>query len=153
MPRHPERGYIITKYLNTAGRVIARRSTNDKISSDIEIYVADTLGELGLWYELSGIAFLGGSIVDVGGHNPYEACRFGSAIMHGSFVYNFQDIFDRLDYNGASILVEDFSDIVHKIKGLNQDEKAYKMGLKGMKTVNDLSNKSQQIVEKINSFI
>ena len=153
VPRHPERGYIITKNLNTAGRVIARRSTNDKISSDIEIYVADTLGELGLWYELSGIAFLGGSMIDVGGHNPYEACRFGSAIMHGSFVYNFQDIFDRLDYNGASILVEDFSDIVHKIKGLNQDEKAYKMGLKGMKTVNDLSNKSQQIVEKINSFI
>ena len=153
MPRHPERGYTISKDLITAGRVIARRSIKDKISSDIEIYVADTLGELGLWYELSGIAFLGGSIVDVGGHNPYEACRFGSAIMHGPFVYNFQDIFDRLDYNGASILVEDFRDIADKIKGLNQGEKAHEMGLKGMKTVNDLSNKSQQIVEKINSFI
>jgi len=73
--------------------------------------------------------------------------------MHGPFVYNFQDIFDRLDYNGASILVEDFRDIADKIKGLNQGETAYEMGLKGMKTVNDLSNKSQQIVEKINSFI
>ena len=126
VPRHPERGYIITKNLN-AGRVIARRSIKDKISSDIEIYVADTLGELGLWYELSGIAFLGGSMVDVGGHNPYEACRFGSAILHGSFVHNFQDIFDRLDYNGASILVEGSLDIAGKIKDLNQDENAYKM--------------------------
>ena len=153
VPRHPERGYTISKDLITVGRVIARRSIKDKISSDIEIYVADTLGELGLWYELSGIAFLGGSMVDVGGHNPYEACRFGSAILHGSFVHNFQDIFDRLDYNGASILVEGSLDIAGKIKGLNQDENAYKMGLKGMKTVNELSNKSQQIVEKINSFI
>ena len=153
VPRHPERGETIANNLISSGRRIVRRSLKDKISSDTEIYVADTMGELGLWYKLSDIAFLGGSLVNVGGHNPYEPCRFGTAILHGSFVYNFQHIFDLLNSEGASILVEDSLSIVDQIKGLTQSGGAQKIGLKGMKIVNGLSDKSKSMVKVINSFI
>ena len=153
VPRHPERGDLIAKSLTATGHGIELRSKEHEVNSETEIYLADTVGELGLWYNLSEIAFLGGSMVNIGGHNPYEPCRFGTAIIHGSFVYNFQEIFDLLHSEGASILVKDSGNLVQQIKNLNQDEKAYKIGSKGMKLVNSLTDKSKLIVKTIDSFL
>ena len=121
-PRHPERGNLIAKELVSMGLKIAIRSQNQEVHSGTEIYLADTMGELGLWYNLSDIVFLGGSIVDIGRHNPYEPCRFATAIMHGPFVYNFQEIYELLRSNEVSIMVEDFKSLVDQVKFLNQDK-------------------------------
>ena len=153
VPRHPERGDLIANHLATTVHGIALRSKEHEVNSETEIYLADTLGELGLWYNLSEIAFLGGSMVNIGGHNPYEPCRFGTAIIHGSFVHNFQEIFDLLLSEGASILVKNSSNLVQQIKNLNQDEKAHKIGSKGMKLVNSLTDKSKLIVKTIDSYL
>ena len=111
------------------------------------------MGELGLWYNLSNIVFLGGSIVDIGGHNPYEPCRFGTAIMHGPFVYNFQEIYDLLRSSGVAIMVENSESLVDQVKFLKQPKKASKLGRKGIKLVNSLTDKSKLIVNVINSFV
>jgi 3-deoxy-D-manno-octulosonic-acid transferase len=64
---------------------------------DIGIYIADTLGELGLMYRLAPIAFMGGSLAHHGGQNPIEAIRLGAAVIHGPHVWNFADIYASLD--------------------------------------------------------
>ncbi|HET7714515.1 MAG TPA: 3-deoxy-D-manno-octulosonic acid transferase, partial [Bauldia sp.] len=62
-----------------------------------EIYVADTLGELGLFYRIVPVAFVGGSLVKHGGQNPIEAINLGAAVVHGPFVHNFADVYEALD--------------------------------------------------------
>ncbi len=102
VPRHPERGVEIASYLKKNNLRVGLRSKNDKILQETQIYIADTLGELGLWYRLSPVSFVGGSLVNVGGHNPFEPAALGSAILHGPYFYNFEEIYNRLnDANGA----------------------------------------------------
>ena len=73
--------------------------------------------------------------------------------MHGPFVHNFQGIYDLLYSKGASKMVKDSDDLVKQIRELNQDAKAFELGLKGLKLVNSLDDKSKSIVQVINSFI
>jgi 3-deoxy-D-manno-octulosonic-acid transferase len=87
-PRHPVRGETIAAALRREGLGVARRSLGEPIGPDTDIYLVDTLGELGLFYRLSGIAFVGGSLVDRGGHNPFEGARLDCAILHGPFMGN-----------------------------------------------------------------
>lgn len=87
-PRHPVRGETIAAALRRDGLGVARRSLGEPIGRDTDIYLVDTLGELGLFYRLAGIAFVGGSLVDRGGHNPFEAARLDCAILHGPFMGN-----------------------------------------------------------------
>jgi 3-deoxy-D-manno-octulosonic-acid transferase len=105
VPRHPERGAEIAAELREHGWRTAQRAAGEPLRPDTEIYVADTLGELGLWYRLAPISFVGGSLVPTGGHNPFEPAALGSAILHGPHVANFRDIYDRLTAAHASRLV------------------------------------------------
>ncbi len=105
VPRHPERGPEIAKKLRELGWRTALRSTEQTLQPDTEIYVADTLGELGLWYRVAPISFVGGSLAQIGGHNPFEPAALGSAILHGPHIANFADIYARLAEGKASRLV------------------------------------------------
>jgi 3-deoxy-D-manno-octulosonic-acid transferase len=67
-----------------------------------DIYVADTMGELGLFYRLAPIVFMGGSLVEHGGQNPIEAIKLGAAIVHGPHVFNFTGVYDALDAGGGA---------------------------------------------------
>ena len=80
-----------------AGLSVALRSRGELPNRDVEIYVADTLGELGLIYRLAPIVFMGGSLARRGGQNPIEAVRMGAAVMHGPHVWNFGEIYATLD--------------------------------------------------------
>jgi 3-deoxy-D-manno-octulosonic-acid transferase len=105
-PRHPGRGDAIAASLAARGLTVARRAQNDGIGAGTEIYLADTLGELGLFYRLARIVFLGGTLVPIGGQNPLEPIRLGCAVIHGPHTGNFADIFLRLDQGAASERVE-----------------------------------------------
>jgi len=96
-PRHPSRGANIAESAKGAGLAVALRSRRAQPMPDIGIYVADTLGELGLMYRLGSIVFMGGSLASHGGQNPIEAIRLGAAIIHGPHVWNFADIYAVLD--------------------------------------------------------
>ncbi|HEY1797610.1 MAG TPA: 3-deoxy-D-manno-octulosonic acid transferase [Stellaceae bacterium] len=106
-PRHPVRGEMIAAALRRDGLGVARRSLGEGITPDTDIYLVDTLGELGLFYRLSGIAFVGGSLVDRGGHNPFEAARLDCAILHGPFMGNCLAIAAALAVAGGAELVND----------------------------------------------
>ncbi len=107
VPRHPDRGADIADQLRGQGLNISRRSAGDPLGSDTDIYLADTLGELGLFYRLTGIAFMGKSLVPLGGQNPLEAARLDCAIVHGPHMMNFEDITERLKQSQASIEAAD----------------------------------------------
>ncbi|MEO0913942.1 MAG: glycosyltransferase N-terminal domain-containing protein, partial [Pseudomonadota bacterium] len=110
-PRHPERGDEIAADLRSAGWRVAQRSRGEALERDTEIYLADTLGEMGLWYRLAPLSFIGGSIVDIGGHNPYEPALLGSAIMHGPHIHNFETAYARFAAADAAIRVPGAGDL------------------------------------------
>lgn len=96
-PRHPERGEEIMNLAREAGLNAAQRSLGEPLNAGTEIYVADTMGELGLIYRLAEAVFVGGSLVEHGGQNPIEPAKLGAAILHGPHVWNFADIYEALD--------------------------------------------------------
>src|SRR6266849_96632 len=114
-PRHPERGPAVAEIASTAGLRPALRSRGASPASDIDIHIFDTLGELGLIYQLAPIVFMGGSLVRHGGQNPIEAIKFGAAILHGPHVSNFDDIYEELDRTGAAVLVNDAGKLTMQI--------------------------------------
>ncbi len=104
VPRHPQRGADIAEKLGLDFRV-KRRSKGELPAVETEIYIADTLGELGVFYRLSPIAVMGGSFVPHGGQNPLEPARIGVPVLSGPHVGNFKDIFRMLiNAGGAEIL-------------------------------------------------
>lgn len=106
-PRHPVRGESIAAIANVAGLSTALRSHRAQPMPDIGVYVADTLGELGLIYRLAPIVFMGGSLATHGGQNPIEAIRLGAAVVHGPHVWNFAEIYATLDAEHGAIAVAD----------------------------------------------
>jgi 3-deoxy-D-manno-octulosonic-acid transferase len=96
-PRHPERGPGVRELAGAAGLKAALRSRGERPDAATEIYVADTMGELGLIYRLAPVVFIGGSLVRHGGQNPIEAAKLGAAILHGPHVWNFAEIYEALD--------------------------------------------------------
>ncbi len=100
-PRHPERGDEIATMLRGRGLDVAIRSRDDAVADRHDIYLADTLGELGLLYRLAPIAFVGGSLVDVGGHNPLEAARLDCAVLIGPVHHNFTGAAEDLSAAGG----------------------------------------------------
>jgi 3-deoxy-D-manno-octulosonic-acid transferase len=97
VPRHPDRGSEVASLVAAAGLKALQRSTGRLPEAATDIYVCDTLGELGVIYRLSPIVFMGGSLVAHGGQNPIEAIKLGAAILHGPFISNFAEIYAALD--------------------------------------------------------
>ena len=106
-PRHPARGESVAAIAKAAGLSVALRSRRAQPLPDISIYIADTLGELGLIYRSAPIVFMGGSLASHGGQNPVEAARLGAAVLHGPHVWNFAEIYATLDDAHGAVLVKD----------------------------------------------
>ncbi len=104
VPRHPERAVDIRKLAQDAGLKIAQRSTGEPPDAATQVYLADTLGETGLWYALSPITCLCGSFTPVGGHNPFEPAQAGSALIHGPLYANFAEVY--ADFRAAEATCE-----------------------------------------------
>ena len=120
VPRHPERGPEIASTLRAAGHAVALRSAKE--APDSEIYVADGLGELGLFYRLAGVGFVGGSLVPRGGQNLLEPARLDCAILHGPHMANFEEIAAEMDRAGGSIRVETDDALGNAVASLLSDE-------------------------------
>ena len=96
-PRHPDRGPGIAEIATAAGLSASLRSQGRLPDGKTDIYVVDTLGELGLVYRLAPIVFVGGSLATHGGQNPVEPIKLGAAVLHGPHVWNFAEIYAALD--------------------------------------------------------
>jgi 3-deoxy-D-manno-octulosonic-acid transferase len=106
-PRHPERGAAVAEALRAAGHRVALRSRGEAVTAETEIYVADTLGEIGAWLRLAEVAFVGGSIAARGGHNPYEPAMLDVAMLHGPDTANFAEEYAVLSASGGARMVPD----------------------------------------------
>jgi 3-deoxy-D-manno-octulosonic-acid transferase len=106
-PRHPARGAGIAESAAALGLTVGLRSRGEQPKRGVDIYVADTLGELGLIYRAAPIVFMGGSLVSRGGQNPIEAIRLGAAVLHGPHIWNFAEIYTTLDQARGARLVSD----------------------------------------------
>ena len=111
-PRHPNRGlelYGLTQKLEIKSGL---RTKSKTIDAEHEIYIADTIGEMGLWYRLSEIVFVGGSLVDRGGQNILEPAALDNAIIVGPYTSNFKDIVDSFSKSQALISVKDEATLI-----------------------------------------
>jgi 3-deoxy-D-manno-octulosonic-acid transferase len=121
-PRHPHRGAAITEMLKGRGFNVARRSLGELPDRGSDAYVADTIGELGMLYKLAPVAFIGGSLVDRGGHNPVEAMQLGAVVLVGPHWHNFGDAYGALIGNGGAIVVRSAEEIAGAARKLLSDE-------------------------------
>jgi 3-deoxy-D-manno-octulosonic-acid transferase len=138
-PRHPERGAQIAQLAHAAGFSCALRSQGALPSDDIDIYIADTLGELGLLYRLAPAVFLGGSLIQHGGQNPIEPAKLGAAVLHGPHVWNFAEIYQALDGAGGALRVNDAGALTAAFGDLlTKPEKTARIGEAGKGTVDAL---------------
>jgi len=104
VPRHPARGTEIAAEMTAAGLAVARRSADEALTPQTQVYLADTLGELGLFYRACKHVVMGGSFADIGGHNPIEPAQYGDVIFFGPMTYNFLTIME--DFRQARAVVE-----------------------------------------------
>lgn len=120
-PRHATRGDTVAETLRHDGLTVAQRSKGEAIASTTDIYLADTMGELGTFYRLSPLVFLGGSLIAHGGHNPLEPARLGCAMLSGPHVHNFSDIMQQLQAAHAIEIVADAAQLGTEIARLLAD--------------------------------
>ena len=121
-PRHPNRGPEIQEQLNGLGLKTALRSKGEKISPDTNVYIADTIGEVGIWYDLSPIVFIGGSLIPHGGQNFMEPSRFRDAVIVGPYMHNFTDAMNRAKKADAVIQVNDAAELENMLLQLLQNK-------------------------------
>lgn len=118
-PRHPHRGSEIKERLTKElGLKVALRSAGEKITPDTDVYVADTIGELGIWYELFPVVFIGGSLIPHGGQNFMEPSRYRDAVIVGPHMHNFTDAMNRAKKADAVIQVNDVLELVDMVETL-----------------------------------
>jgi 3-deoxy-D-manno-octulosonic-acid transferase len=123
-PRHPARGARVAELAAEAGLKAARRGRGEPLGADTEIYVADTMGELGLIYRLAPVVFVGGSLVRHGGQNPIEPAKLGAAILHGPQVWNFAELYQTLDEARGAERVDDADGLALRLGALLADPSA-----------------------------
>jgi 3-deoxy-D-manno-octulosonic-acid transferase len=120
-PRHPHRGGDVADAAEEAGLRPALRSEGRQPDRNTDVYVVDTVGELGLFYRLSPLVLMGGSLIPHGGQNPIEPAKLGAAVLHGPHVHNFTDVYPAIDRAGGALPVSDGQTLADALAGLLAD--------------------------------
>ena len=154
IPRHPIRGKEIATSLSNRGLMISLRSENHTVQPETEIYIADTVGELGLFYRLSPIAFIGGTLIPHGGQNLLEAAKLDCAIIHGPSTDNFNTITREISNVDGSIVIENNSELADAVCLLLADEERRQTQI--LAAANVAGNKSgilETIMHQLSPFL
>lgn len=153
-PRHPQRGEDIAGLSRAMAVATGRRAAGDLPDSAVDIYVADTVGELGLFYRLAPVAFLGGSLVPHGGQNPIEPAKLGAAIVHGRHVNNFTDVYATLDADGGAVNVPDTGALAGQVlHWLSHASAARDAGRRAMSLVSNLSGAADRVMQALDPLL
>ena len=153
-PRHPERGEALAAEIARAGLRFGRRSLGEAIGPQTDIYLADTIGEMGLWYRLADLAFLGGSMVPRGGQNPIEPAKLRVPVLHGSHVENFRDVYQALADARAVTRVEDSASLAAAVTRLLADRGAReRLAREGYACVEQLAGALERTVEALEPYL
>jgi 3-deoxy-D-manno-octulosonic-acid transferase len=136
VPRHPERFASVRGLLHKQGLNFVARTEGVPCTADTEVYLGDTMGDVPLFYAAANVAFVGGSLVPVGGHNLLEPAALGRPVITGPHLFHTQDIAGKFEKVGASILVHDADQLGAAVTDLFTDEaKAIEIGKRGQEIV------------------
>lgn len=139
-PRHPIRGEQISNLIENKGFVYSRRTQKDPITLNTNVYLADTIGELSLFYSLANVSFIGGSLKN-GGHNMLEASFFKTFIIFGPDMSNFKEIATEYLQNNAAVSFQDETEATNIIKSALNNSKLIDLQNKAASSI--LEKKSQ----------
>lgn len=149
-PRHPERGDEVCSTFRSAGYHVAQRSRNEPIDDTVQVYVADTIGEMGLWYRLAHVSLIGGSISPVGGHNPFEAALLGTAVLSGPHVFNFQQVYEQLDQVGGYLRISTHNELASNVMALFANSQTHQALTKNARAlVQSAGTATQDVIAEI----
>ena len=156
-PRHPARGDEIKTLVEVNRLKVAKRSAGDVIKPNTDIYIADTMGELGLFYTLSNVVFVGGSFSSTGGHNPMEPARLHCVVLSGKDVHNFRETYDILVRENCVVMVSDENDLASKVKSFFEHpdimrqymNKAFDVAEREAKVLGRVMDKLEPILDNI----
>ena len=147
-PRHPDRGDEVADLVSARGWTAPRRSTG--ALPEGPVYLADSLGELGTWYALAPIVFLGGSLLPIGGHNPFETAQSGVATLSGPHVTNFADTYAEMTATGAARLTQDAAEIAAQVETWLSDPSSLNAARDAAKTFTESqSGQIMQVAEQL----
>jgi 3-deoxy-D-manno-octulosonic-acid transferase len=154
VPRHPDRGAEVAGIATAQGLVAVQRSQGALPNAATEIYVCDTLGELGLIYRLASVVFMGGSLVPHGGQNPIEPIKLGAAVLHGPHVANFADLYEALDEAAGNGPVADPDSLAERLAGLLSNAPARsRLAAAGRRTIAALAGAVDRSMAAIEPYL
>lgn len=154
VPRHAARGASIAADLRSMGYSVAQRSAGEAITAKTDIYLADTMGELGLFYRAAEIVFMGGSLIAHGGQNPLEAARLNNAILTGPHTHNFSAIIARFVAAQAIQVVANATELKEALKSLLADTHARaRLATNAADLVEQSRGASSIILQKLSELI
>ncbi|MBO1073204.1 3-deoxy-D-manno-octulosonic acid transferase [Roseomonas marmotae] len=151
-PRHPDRGAEVAALAaqGTPPLSVSRRAEGGRPEPGVEVYVADTLGELGLFFRLAGVALVGGSLVPKGGHNPLEPARLGCPVLFGPHTEHFREVADALLAAGGALRVENARTLAENIQDvLTNPERASTMTRAAAKIADNAAHLPGALAEAI----
>jgi len=155
-PRYPDLKRKIVSQLSKSDLKFSVRSEAQPISPQTQVYVADTIGEMGLWYKLAPIVFLGGSLLEtLNGHNPYEPSKFSAAILTGVYHSNFSEVFDQMIKLGCAIEITNSLSLANSVSKLLKNPQevrrmgriAFEFSKEGSKSLTELRNEILQLIK------
>jgi len=150
-PRHPNRGDAIADMIEAAGLRFARRSAGEP-PADTQVYLADTLGEMHLWYPRAGRVYVGGGLTDRGGHTPYEPAAFEAALIFGADTKNFRASYDRLRASDAAVEVTGVESLAQALTDLEPVDVQLKNGalaIDALKQDGDISDLIRSLLKHL----
>ena len=150
VPRHPERfGTVYSKY-EKSGLNCQLRSSNRKLTDDVQVLIGDSLGEMHSYYAVSKLAFVGGSLVDTGCHNILEPAALSLPVLVGPSQYNFAEICGQLEKAGGLLTVRDENELAEKVIDLLKDNpRRARMGSASKKEILANQNALPRLIEII----
>ncbi|MET0747820.1 MAG: lipid IV(A) 3-deoxy-D-manno-octulosonic acid transferase [Rhizobium sp.] len=155
VPRHPERCDDIEKMLVDQGLKVARRTRQDPLTADVDIFLGDTIGEMGLYLRMTEVAFVGRSLFEnKGGQNPIEPAMLGCAILTGGHVQNFRESYQRLARSGSARMVRDTEMLAKGVHYLmTNDEARAKMIEAGFTAVHEMRGALTATIKGLEPYI
>ena len=138
VPRHPERFAAVRSLLHRKGLSFVARTDGTPCTSDTQVYLGDTMGDVPLFYAAANVAFVGGSLVPIGGHNLLEPAALGRPVVTGPHLFHTQDIASKFEKLGASIAVNNAGQLAVAVADLFADEA----------TATDIGNRGRELVQQ-----
>lgn len=154
VPRHPDRFDTVAAQVAQAGFSLVRRSSQQPLLPATQVLLGDSMGELMLWYQLADVVFVGGSLIERGGHNPLEPMSLGKAIQSGPYVFNFALAFKQLERKQAVSFVKNADELAQSTVNLLCDKsKRQQMAAQGLALYQQQGGATAKVLQTVTTLL